>query len=41
MVFDAHDKAFQFFGGATKKGIYDNLLCGAPHKRFYVERNIM
>ena len=25
MVFDAHDKAFQFFSGSTKKGIYDNM----------------
>ncbi len=25
MVFDAHDKAFKFFGGTTKKGIYDNM----------------
>ena len=23
MVFDAHNKAFQFFGGTTKKGIFD------------------
>jgi len=25
MVFDAHDKAFAFFGGACARGIYDNL----------------
>ena len=25
MVFDAHDKAFRFFSGTTKKGIYDNM----------------
>lgn len=25
MVFDAHNKAFQFFEGTTKKGIYDNM----------------
>ena len=25
MVFDAHNKAFQFFEGITKKGIYDNM----------------
>ena len=25
MVFDAHNKAFQFFGGTTKKGIFDNM----------------
>ena len=25
MVLDAHDKAFQFFAGVTRKGIYDNM----------------
>ncbi|MBF0304614.1 MAG: IS21 family transposase [Alphaproteobacteria bacterium] len=25
MVFDAHDRAFRFFGGACRKGIYDNM----------------
>ena len=25
MVFDAHDKAFAFFGGACARGIYDNM----------------
>ncbi len=25
MVFDAHDKAFAFFGGACRRGIYDNM----------------
>ena len=25
MVFDAHDKAFSFFGGTCRRGIYDNL----------------
>lgn len=25
MVFDAHDRAFRFFGGACCKGIYDNM----------------
>ncbi|HSD82306.1 MAG TPA: IS21 family transposase [Anaerolineae bacterium] len=25
MVFDAHARAFEFFGGATKRGIYDNM----------------
>src|ERR1019366_7743957 len=24
LVFDAHDKAFQFFGGVCRRGIYDN-----------------
>jgi len=25
MVFDAHDKAFAFFGGACARGIYDTM----------------
>ena len=25
MVFDAHDKAFELFGGACRRGIYDNM----------------
>jgi hypothetical protein len=25
LVFDAHDKAFEFFGGACQRGIYDNM----------------
>jgi hypothetical protein len=25
LVFDAHDKAFQFHGGACRRGIYDNI----------------
>ena len=25
MVFDAHDRAFAFFGGACARGIYDNM----------------
>jgi transposase len=25
MLFDAHDKAFEFFEGITKRGIYDNM----------------
>jgi transposase len=25
MVFDAHDQGFRFFGGACKRGIYDNM----------------
>jgi hypothetical protein len=27
MVFDAHDKAFAFFGGACARGIYDSVHC--------------
>jgi transposase len=27
MVLDAHNKAFQFFSGVCRKGIYDNMLC--------------
>ncbi|HEY1985161.1 MAG TPA: IS21 family transposase [Terracidiphilus sp.] len=25
LVFDAHDKAFEFFGGVCRRGIYDNM----------------
>ena len=25
LVFDAHDKAFRFYGGVCRRGIYDNL----------------
>src|SRR5258708_28238770 len=25
LVFDAHDKAFQFYGGICRRGIYDNM----------------
>ena len=25
MVFDAHNRAFAFFGGTCKRGIYDNM----------------
>src|SRR3954470_4391831 len=25
MVFDAHDRAFAFFGGACTRGVYDNM----------------
>lgn len=33
MLFDAHDQAFKFFGGSCTRGIYDNLLCEAPHNK--------
>lgn len=29
MVFDAHDRAFRFFGGVCRRGIYDNLRTAA------------
>ena len=25
LVFDAHDKAFAFYGGVCRRGIYDNM----------------
>ena len=25
MVFDAHERAFRFFGGSCRRGIYDNM----------------
>ena len=37
MVQDAHRRAFTFFDGVCQRGIYDNMLCGAPHNMFYVE----
>ena len=37
----SHVRAFAFFGGVPEIIIPDNLLCGAPHKRFYVELPVM
>jgi hypothetical protein len=31
MVFDAHDRAFAFFGGACARGIYDETHDYTPH----------
>ncbi len=36
-----NEKLFEFIGGVTVAIVSDNLLCGAPHKRFYVEPFIM
>src|SRR6056297_4356249 len=38
MVFDAHDKAFAFFGGACTRGIYDSETSFAIGSRTMVER---
>jgi len=38
---ESHGRAFTFFGGVPELIVPDNLLCGAPHKRFYVKHNIM
>jgi len=38
---DCHRRAFEYFGGVTQEVLIDNLLCGAPHKRFYVEHSVM
>jgi transposase len=38
MVFDAHDKAFAFFGGACARGIYDSEILFAIGSRTMVER---
>ena len=38
MVFDAHDKAFAFFGGACARGIYDSETLFAIGSRTMVER---
>jgi transposase len=29
LVFDAHDKAFRFYGGVCRRGIYDNAHSNA------------
>jgi transposase len=31
-----HQNAFAAFGGVPARIMVDNLLCGAPHKQFYV-----
>ena len=36
-----HEEAFRCFGGVPQYIVLDNLLCGAPHKRFYVEHSVM
>ncbi len=36
-----HLGAFAAWNGLPRILLYDNLLCGAPHKRFYVESFIM
>ena len=33
MVFDAHEKAFAFFGGECVRGIYDNMRTAARRAR--------
>lgn len=30
-------RMFDHFGGCTAMVVPDNLLCGAPHNKFYVE----
>jgi transposase len=34
---ESHARALTFFGGVPQLIVPDNLLCGAPHNRFYVE----
>ena len=31
MVFEAHERAFRFFGGVCRQGIYDNIEDGGEH----------
>ena len=31
LVFDAHDKAAQFYGGVCRRGIYDNIETAGKH----------
>ena len=40
MVFDAHDKAFAFFGGTCARGIYDSETLFAIGSRTMVERRL-
>jgi len=35
------ENAFRAFGGVPSRLVIDNLLCGAPHNKFYVEYSIM
>ncbi len=37
MLFDAHDKAFAFFGGLTSRGIYDNMKTAVD--RVFIGKN--
>ena len=37
----SHTRAFAAFGGVTSLLVPDNLLCGAPHNKFYVSTAIM
>jgi transposase len=36
-----HIAAFQAWNGLPRILLYDKVLCGAPHKRFYVEHSVM
>ena len=36
-----HEEAFRYFGGSVQYVVLDNLLCGAPHNKFYVELPVM
>jgi transposase len=38
LVFDAHDKAFQFYGGVCRRGIYDNLWTSPAQGDLLVRR---
>jgi transposase len=38
LVFDAHDKAFVFFSGVCRRGIYDNMKTAVGKARQYNRR---
>jgi len=40
MVFDAHARAFQAFGGVTRRGIYDNMRTAVDRVRRGKERDV-
>jgi len=33
MVFDAHDRAFRFFGGVCRRSLYDNMRTAGDRLR--------
>ena len=40
MVFEAHERAFRFFGGVCRRGIYDNMKAAVSKRRHPVQQII-
>ena len=38
LVFDAHDKAFEFYGGICRRGIYDNMKTAVETRSSWARR---